>query len=48
MSETDAAEDGEIGASPTQISNPRLRYEAYRAAVWVGVGSFIARWCSCV
>ena len=37
MSETDAAEDGEIGASPTQISNPRLRYEAYRAAVWVGV-----------
>lgn len=26
-----------VGASPTQISSPKLRYEAHRAMVWVGV-----------
>jgi putative permease len=28
---------GPIGASPTRISNPLLRHEAYRAMIWVGV-----------
>ena len=26
-----------VGVSPTQITSPKLRYEAHRAAIWVGV-----------
>jgi predicted PurR-regulated permease PerM len=29
-----------VGVSPTQISSPKLRYEARRAVVWVGVIGF--------
>lgn len=42
MRETDASDDGDIGASPTQISDPRLRHEAYRALVWALVIGSIA------
>ena len=34
---SDDNDKGEIGASPTRIANPQLRYEANRAMVWVGV-----------
>ncbi len=39
MSEPDAVERPEeaVGASPTQISSPKLRYEAHRATIWVSV-----------
>jgi predicted PurR-regulated permease PerM len=32
-----AVTDRDVGASPTRISSPKLRYEAQRAIVWVGV-----------
>lgn len=35
------AED-DVGSSPTQISNPRLRFEAQRAFVWAGVIGLLA------
>jgi putative permease len=34
MSGTDADDDTDVGASPSHISDPRLRYEAYRALIW--------------
>ncbi len=38
MSETESpAGDSAIGASPTRIESPKLRYEASRALVWAGV-----------
>lgn len=37
----DLAED-DVGSSPTQISNPRLRFEAQRAFVWAGVIGLLA------
>ena len=42
MSETDVTPgdgvpEGRVGASPTRIGSPKLRYEASRAAVWAGV-----------
>ena len=40
MSETDA--EGEVGASPSHISDPRLRYEAWRALIWtLVIGSVV-------
>lgn len=43
MSETDEGSAGPapIGASPTRIVSPELRYEANRAFVWVGVIGFV-------
>lgn len=42
MSETDVADDGDVGASPSHISDPRLRHEAYRALIWaLVIGSLI-------
>ena len=35
-------EDDEVGSSPTQIANPRLRYEAKKALVWALVIGFVA------
>ena len=37
MKDPDADEEGPVGPSPTEIRDPRLRYEAHRALVWVGV-----------
>lgn len=40
MSEADA--EGTVGASPSHISDPRLRYEAYRALIWaLVIGSLV-------
>ncbi|MFN6935596.1 MAG: AI-2E family transporter, partial [Tsuneonella sp.] len=33
----DAMTEPDVGASPTRIASPKLRYEANRAAIWVGV-----------
>lgn len=43
MSETDAPDDdGEVGASPSHISDPRLRHEACRALIWaLVIGSLV-------
>jgi putative permease len=35
--EAEMEADEEVGASPTRIQSPKLRYEANRAMVWVGV-----------
>lgn len=37
MSELEDPEDANMGASPTRISNPELRFEAWRAFVWTAV-----------
>lgn len=42
MSATDEPGDGDIGASPARISDPRLRFEAYRALVWALIIGSIA------
>jgi len=37
VSETPDAEDLDIGASPTRITSPELRFEAARAIVWITI-----------
>ena len=38
-SDPDHVED--LGASPSYIDNPKLRLEAYRAGIWVGIVGFV-------